>query len=114
MKKTKYNQVVVWPGTLVGGKSKQVEFVNFMLKELDVRVVYIEEIKTFPDKIDGVCQENTGGRNDVFFYVHDDDIKKFVIPRFQYGMRWFEDVLDNDHEREQMRYPERVREYRAW
>jgi hypothetical protein len=51
----------------------------------------VEEVETLPTP----NVEGTGGRNDVFFYVHDNDIDKFSVPRLSMGIRWWEDVLGN-------------------
>jgi|LauGreDrversion4_2_1035121.scaffolds.fasta_scaffold1294733_2 hypothetical protein len=86
----KFNQLCVWEGTLVG-KEEIKSFEKFFKNEMNVRVKYMEEIETLPTP----GEPNTGGRNDVFFYVHDDDIPKFAIPRLSLGIRWWEDVLGN-------------------
>lgn len=109
--KSKFTQVVVWPGTVVGAK-KIKEFETFMKENFDARVKYIEEIKTLPDMKNKKPVAKTGGRNDVFFYIHTDDINKFAIARLQYGMRWIEDVLAN--EKSFSVYPARVRKYKTW
>lgn len=86
----KFNQLCVWCGTLVG--VDQIEyFEKFMLNDMGARVKYETEIKTLPT--DG--EIGTGGRNDLFFYIHDDDIMKFAVPRLNMGIRWWEDVLGN-------------------
>jgi hypothetical protein len=107
-----FQQVVVWPGTVVG-TDKIEEFESFMKDQIDTRVKYIEEIKTGPDMEDGCPVEGTGGRNDLLFYVHSEDLMSFAIARLQFGMRWIEDVLDNESEDYSI-YPERVKEYRKW
>ncbi len=86
----KFNQLCVWEGTLVG-KEEIKSFEKFFKNEMNVRVKYMEEIETLPTP----GEPNTGGRNDVFFYVHDDDIPKFAIPRLSLGIRLWEDVLGN-------------------
>ncbi len=86
----KFNQLCVWEGTLVG-KEEIKSFEKLFKNEMNVRVKYMEEIETLPTP----GEPNTGGRNDVFFYVHDDDIPKFAIPRLSLGIRWWEDVLGN-------------------
>ena len=104
-----YSQVCVWPGTLVGNDVEG--FVAFMKKEFGVRVEYLEEIVTQPNTDDlGNPVENTGGRNDLFFAVHQESIPKFAVKRLVYGIRWIEDVLSNHSEI----YPERIFEYRSW
>lgn len=82
--KSKFNQLCVWPSTEVG-KERVKEFVKFMKDEFKSRVQYVDE----------VILKN--GRNDLFFYIHDDDINKFAVPRLSYGIRWWEDVLLNGH-----------------
>jgi hypothetical protein len=34
-----------------------------------------------------------GGRCDILFYIHDEDIRKFALPRLSLGIRWWEDVV---------------------
>ena len=92
--KGKFNQLCVWPGTVVGDSKKvQEDFVKFFKDELGVTVKYETEVKTLPDP--GDLGMKTGGRNDLFFYIADDDIGKFAVPRLSMGIRWYEDVLGN-------------------
>mgnify|MGYP001767237279 CR=1 FL=1 len=111
-RKDDYNQVCIWPGTIVG-QDKIQDFEKFMLEEFDTRVQYLEEIKTYPDKENGKDVEGTGGRNDVFFAVYKEDTGKFAVPRLKMGIRWIEDVLDKGNYRDKI-YPERVHEYKTW
>jgi hypothetical protein len=87
---TDFIQVCVWPGTVVGEGNKK-DFEDWAQEEFGVRVMYCEEIETLPTP--GV--EGTGGRNDLFFRVHTEDIGKFAVPRLAIGIRWWEDVLGN-------------------
>ncbi len=105
-----FQQVCVWPGTLVGAEQVQ-EFEQFFKDEMGVRVQYLEEISTAPDYKNGYPVEGTGGRNDVLFAVHGDDVMQFAIPRLKMGIRWLEDVYGNGHG---ALYPERVAEYKCW
>jgi len=89
--KGKFNQLCVWHGAVVG-KDKIAELEAFFKDEMGVTVKYETEVKTLPD-FEGCTK--TGGRNDLFFYIHDDDIGKFAVPRLQMGIRWYEDVLLN-------------------
>lgn len=109
-----FTQVVVWPGTILH-EDQVGEFEQFMFDELKTRVKFLETINTCPDIENGCPVEGTGGRTDLFFAVHTDDIGHFAIPRLQFGMRWIEDVLDNEkaHGHPSI-YPARVREYRTW
>jgi len=112
-KKENFTQVCIWPACIVG-KDKAEEFENLMLERFDVRVQYLEEINTKPDKdSNGSIVEGTGNRNDLFFAVHDDDVGKFAIPRLQYGIRWIEDALEPENYSQHL-YPERVSEYKCW
>ena len=89
--KKEFNQLCVWPGTVVG-KDEITALEAFFKDEMGVTIKYETEVKTLPDTPG--CTE-TGGRNDVFFYIADDDISKFAIPRLSMGIRWWEDVLGN-------------------
>ena len=92
--KKEFNQLCVWPGTVVGDSKKvQEDFVKFFKDELGVTVKYETEVKTLPDP--GDLGIKTGGRNDLFFYIADDDIMKFAVPRLSMGIKWWEDVLLN-------------------
>ena len=87
----KFNQLCVLQGTIMPeGGAKELE--AFFKNEMGVTVKFETEVKTLPDAPE--CTE-TGGRNDVFFYVADDDIGKFAVPRLSMGIRWYEDVLGN-------------------
>ena len=89
----KYNQLCVWPATVVG-KDDIKELENFFKDDMGVRIKNKTEVLTNPDlDEDGNEIPDTGGRNDLFFYVHDDDIGMFAIPRLSMGIRWYEDVV---------------------
>lgn len=85
----KYNQLCVLQGTLEPDSKK--EFNKFFKENFGVRVKYAGQTYTLPDP--GV--KGTGGRSDLLFFIHDDDIQKFAIPRFKMGIRWWEDVFYN-------------------
>ena len=107
-----FKQVCVWEGTVVG-PSEIENFEKFIKDALKTRVQYLEEMITFPDQENGENVEGTGGRNDIFFAVHEEDVAKFAVPRFQYHMRWVEDVLAKGNYKSEI-YPERVRGYCEW
>ena len=92
--KDQFNQLCVMEGTTFpeGGVK---EFHQFFKDEFDVRVKFENQVKTLPDMQDGEPVPETGDRNDLFFYIHNDDIGKFAVPRLQMGIRWWEDVLGN-------------------
>ena len=99
-----YKQVCIWqgccvavkpegPGIVENTKEAIEKFENWAAETFQgTRVKYLEEVKTLPD------ETGSGGRNDLFFLVHEEDVPKFAIPRLQYGIRWYEDVVSyNDH-----------------
>jgi hypothetical protein len=108
-----FTQVCVWPGTLVE-KGDEKEFEQYFL-DMGFEIKFIEVIFTAPDLENGHPVEGTGGRSDVFFYIHNDAISRFAVWRLIYGIRWIEDVLAaaNGYEDSPL-YPERVREYCSW
>ena len=89
--KGKFNQLCVLEGTTMPeGGAKELE--TFFKDEFGVKVKFETEVKTLPNEPGCTF---TGGRNDIFFYIADDDISKFAIPRLSMGIRWWEDVLGN-------------------
>ena len=112
-----FKQVVVWPGTTMGGGTSE-EFEAFILEELKTHAKFIAEITTKPDYDD----PTTGGRKDLVFYVASEDVGHFALARLTYGMRWLEDVLDNEARHleesfgycEYSIYPEEIRKLRSW
>lgn len=107
-----FTQVCVWPGTVLGDTSID-EFVKGMQEMFGVRVLYLEEVQTLPDVEDGKLVEGTGGRNDLIFAVHNNDIGKFAVSRLQAGIRWVEDVM-GDWNTTATIYPEHINEYYSW
>ena len=108
-----FEQVCVWGSTTVGEPNIGV-FEKSMLEQYGIRVKYLEEIMTFPDRdANGDNIEGTGGRSDVFFSIHEDDIPSFAIPRLSFDppVRWIEDVLENES---LSIYPETVNNYTSW
>ena len=94
-----FTQLCVWLGTVLGDSTPK-DLEDFFLNEMGVRVKYHTEVETLPDVENGKAVPDTGGRNDLFFFVHDEDIPKFAVPRLQMGIRWWEDVIvynDNKH-----------------
>jgi len=95
-----FTQLCVWPGIVLGDSTPQ-DLEKFFLDELGTRVKYHTEVKTLPDlDSSGKPVPETGGRNDLFFFVHNDDVGAFSIARLSMGIRWWEDVVkynDNSH-----------------
>ncbi len=98
MKSDGFTQLCVWEGMILEEGDEQ-GFITFMLQEFDVRVQYHTQVLTNPS-IDGhgIPIRDTGGRNDLFFYVHKDDVGKFAVPRLKAGIRWWEDIFFNGQE----------------
>jgi hypothetical protein len=106
MEKNYFTQLCVWQGVVLDGFTTQ-EFVDWMLENFNARIKFECEIQTLPDLDEhGNPIEHTGGRNDVFFYVHSEDIMHFAVPRLKAGIRWWEDVVGYNNNRHL--YPEQV------
>ena len=111
-----YNQVCVWPATIVPDNEVE-EFETWFLNEFNARVQFLEIILTAPDIKDGSPVPDSGGRSDAFFAVYDEDLMKFAVPRLSLNIRWIEDVLENeDHDNngEWSIYPDHVSDYKSW
>lgn len=88
-----FTQICVWEGVHLGDKTVE-DFIAFMQDEFKVRVEYLETVTTLPDKDSkGRVVKDTGGRSDLLFKVHADDVAGFAVPRLAAGIRWWEDVV---------------------
>lgn len=106
-----FKQVCVWPGTILNDDQIE-DFVKFFKDDFNTRVVFLETLVTGPDKDEaGNTIQDTGGRHDVIFAVHNDDVMSFAIPRFSIGVKWIEDFIDNGG---LQLHPARINEYRHW
>ena len=93
MENNYYTQLCVWQGVVLDGFTIE-EFEQWMLDNFGTRIKYETQVKTLPDlDKNGNKIPYTGGRNDVFFFAHADDINKFAVPRLEAGIRWWEDVV---------------------
>lgn len=93
---SEFNQLCVWPGVLLTPDEKIPttdayiqDFERIMEAHFGCRFRYEGQFKTLAG------QGGEGGRNDVLFYVHDEDIGKFTIPRLAAGIRWWGDYINN-------------------
>lgn len=111
-KREGYNQVCVWPACALQETTPE-KFEQDMKEYLGIRVQFLEEIETGSDLKNGLPVPNTGGRHDLLFTIHDEDTPKFVLKRFQFDIRWLEDVLADCNYRSPI-YPKRVFEYCTW
>ena len=85
-----YSQLMVWEGTLID-ESEYADFQEFIASEIGSKnpVKIIGTVKTLRG------YGGPGGRSDMFFIVHNDDINRFAIGKMKIRLRWYEDVLDN-------------------
>lgn len=117
-----FGQVCLWPAISIRKDSKPgpvecddvLRFEKYFLDELDTRVQFLEMVVTNPELEGGVPVGGTGGRIDIVFSVHDEDvITKFALARLEFGIRWIEDALSNCNNSAHM-YPDRFRGYMSW
>ena len=112
VKEKDYEQVCIWPGTILKDDQHE-EFREFIKTELGVRIQILEVIFTYP------TASGEGGRSDIFFAVHKDDMGNetehgsFMVQRLAMGIRWIEDVLSGCNYNEKL-YPSRVFKYKTW
>ena len=68
-------------------------------KDLGFTVKFAECTLTNPDTDHlGNAIPETGGRSDLLFYIAQDEINRFALPRLQWEIRWWEDVVSyNNH-----------------
>lgn len=110
-----FEQAVLWPG--VTGAAEDPEGLVAYLEEQfpTCRFKFIGQYLTLPNRIDGVDVPGSGGRSDVVFAIHQDDIGKFAVPRFEYGMRWVDDVILNEKFKgEETIYCEEIHALMSW
>jgi hypothetical protein len=93
-----YSQVCVWAGTTVSDNEIK-DFEKFFKDEYKIRVKFIEV--WFKKSTDvAYC----------LFKIHEDDVSGFATKRFSIGIRWIEDVIDND----KSLFPKRIKDMRTW
>jgi len=111
--KKDFHQVCIWPGTII--EKDQIEDLEKEMKKVcGTRIQYLETIFTKPNTDrDGFEEKDTGGRSDVLFAVHKNDVAIFALPRLKMGIRWIEDVLAKGNYRCPI-YPDRVYNYVTW
>ena len=96
----KYEQLVVIQGSDYGeDDKKRKEFLEIFKKHHFHRPKIVGVVITLSDKdCNGKNVPNTGGRHDFFFFINNKDIERFSIWRFNYAMRWYEDIYFNHEE----------------
>ena len=108
-----FSQVLMMHGVDAPPSAK--EFEDLIGSALNgARIQYLEQVLTEPDIDEDGCRiEGTGGRSDLLFAVHNDDMGiSLSLLRLQFGMRWIEDVIRyNDNAN---LYPARLDGYCRW
>ena len=93
-----YSTVAVMPGCMVWKETAN-EMVQEFGSTLGCKhpILIIGTATTMPDaeEQDHPAPE-TGGRHDFFFSFHNLDIMRVAVPRLAFGVRWWEDVVDNE------------------
>ena len=93
-----YSTVAVMPGCMVWEENAN-EMVQEFGSTLGCKhpILIIGTATTLPDteEQDHPSPE-TGGRHDFFFAFHNLDIMRVAVPRLAFGVRWWEDVVDNE------------------
>jgi len=86
-----FTQLCVWPGVTLSGITPE-EFTKSIAEMFGgVRVIFKCELLIEGD-------EDTEPRSQLLFYIHQEDLSKFALPRLQSGIRWWEDaVFYNDN-----------------
>ena len=115
-RKPEFTQVCVWPACFINkdgviDDERIKEFETMMEEQFKCRFQFLEEVTTKPDlHNDGTPVLGTGGRIDLLFSIHSEDIGKFAVARLQYGIRWLEDVVNGDPHI----YNDKIKEYMCW
>lgn len=109
--KKNYPQVCIWEGINPENFSFK-WFTDKMKKDFDVRIICLEVIETRPEIRSARVVEGTGGRFDLFFSVHKQDVDSFNEPKTQYTMKWVDDEISPAENYKYQPYPERVKRYR--
>ena len=94
-----YDILAVWPQILA--EKDDVENIQDFMSNMSCRnrVKIVGCVKTLPN-YEHRNDENpeTGGRVDLVFYFHNEDIYRVAVRRLQHGIRWWEDVVMNELE----------------
>lgn len=102
-----FNQVLIWPGTHLEGRIES--FVQFVKEEFDARIQYLETYETSPVRsFNGSPIEWTGGRQDIVFALHKEDLGKFTLKWRSHGVQEIEFIMNDDVDEV---YPDRFRKY---
>lgn len=93
-----YKQLCLIRDLKVGPENAE-NFEKIIFQKIGVRIRYRAEIEIYPYTKSDIT------RNDIFFYVHEDDIIKFSIEKMIIGAKWWEDVYHTEETKKI--YPEK-------
>ena len=71
-----YNQVCVWPATIVPDNEVE-EFETWFMNEFNTRVQFLETILTAPDIKDGSPVPDSGGRSNGEWSIYPDHVSDY-------------------------------------
>jgi hypothetical protein len=101
----KYEQMVVLQGCKYNNDADKQYFLDIFKKHNFRKPKIVGVVTTLPSKDEhGNIIPNTGGRQDLFFFINNKDINKFAIWRLIYDMKWLEDIY---HKNEEHIYPKK-------
>mgnify|MGYP000208071662 CR=1 FL=1 len=87
--------ICVWPSFYYGDQTRE-QMLEWFKDTFGFDITIIGIVETLPNPEDRDSAEPaTGGRPDFFFRVPNEEIGKFAIARFQFGIRWWEDIFFN-------------------
>ena len=90
--------LALWPGLEVRKRDVPVRVHAFFKKMFDIEVIPVGCVETLSVTNDS-GEEIEGGRCDFFFYIIQmEDVQKFALERFKFGIKWWEDVFFNHGE----------------
>jgi hypothetical protein len=112
MRNPNYNQVCVAIAFPVKDFDPEFQmFTHFMEKVAQIRIQPLEVVETYPNRDEfGMIIPDTGGRKDLIFAIHDNDVDKFAIARKLLPIFFIEEALGRLAGKYSI-YPTRLRGY---
>ena len=87
-----YTQLCVWKVSL--GKDSPEQFEKSIHENFGCKIKFEAKVKTTECKCNKHKEDDVEDDYDeLFFYVHKDDLDIFAIARLPFGIRWWEDVI---------------------
>ena len=94
-----YGVLAIWPQVLMqkDDHDSVQDFMSNMGCKDPVRIIgCVQTLPNYEHREDEYPE--TGGRIDLAFYFHNEDIYKIAVRRLTHGIRWWEDVVANEIE----------------